>query len=80
MNVDLKQILGALVIASITWVASSFLNANSELAILKQQISTMSTVIQEIRNDLRDARTTYALRTEMDKLEARVQKLEERKP
>lgn len=76
MNLNWQQILGGVLIAAITWVASNFLSANKDLAILQQNVETLTTMMKEIRQDQKEQQRLYALRSEVERLEKRIDKLE----
>ncbi len=78
MNINWQQIFGGVLIAGITWVASNFLSANKDLAILQQQMELLNQTLKEVRQDQREFQKAYVLRQEYDKLETRVQKLEDK--
>lgn len=76
MDINWQQILGGVLIAGITWVASNFLSANKDLAILQQNVETLTTMMKEIRQDQKEQQRLYALRTEVERLEKRIERLE----
>ena len=78
IDINWQQILGGILIAGITWAASNFLSANKDLAILQQQMELLNQTLKEVRQDQREFQKAYVLRQEYDKLEGRVQKLEEK--
>lgn len=78
MNLNFQQIFGGLAIAATTYVASNFLSANKDLAILQQQMELLNQTLKEVRQDQREFQKAYVLRQEYDKLEGRVQKLEDK--
>ncbi len=74
MNLNWHQIIGALVIAATTWTASQFFSAQSSISVIQIQIEQMSSVLKEIRNEQKN----FALKSELDKIERRVEKLEQK--
>lgn len=76
IDINWQQILGGILIAGITWVASNFLSANKDLAILQQNVETLTTMMKEIRQDQKEQQRLYALRSEVERLEKRIDKLE----
>lgn len=76
MNLNWQQILGGVLIAAITWVASNFLSAQSEIAVIKQQMDTIVNMMKEVRADQREQAKLYALKSDIDRLEKRLDKLE----
>lgn len=79
MEINWQQIIGGLAIAATTYVASNFLSANKDLAILQQQMELLNQTLKEVRQDQREFQKAYVLRQEYERLEIRVQKLEEKK-
>lgn len=76
MNINWQQILGGCLIAGITWTASQFLSAQSEIAVIKQQMDTIVNMMKEVRQDQREQQKLYALKSDIDRLEKRLDKLE----
>ena len=76
MNLNWQQIIGGILIAAITWVASQFLAAQSEIAVIKQQMDTIVNMMKEVRADQREQQKLYALKSDIDRLEKRLDKLE----
>ena len=77
-SLDLKHIIGALVISCFTFLASTFWSNQSEIVIIKQQIEVVSKMLSEIRQDQREAQKLYALKTDLTRLEDRVSNIENR--
>lgn len=76
MNLNWQQIGGGILIAAITWTASQFLSAQSEIAVIKQQMDTIVNMMKEVRQDQREQQKLYALKSDIDRLEKRLDKLE----
>ena len=76
IDINWQQILGGILIAGITWVASNFLSANKDLVILQQNVESLTTMMKEIRQDQKEQQRLYALRSEVERLEKRIDKLE----
>ena len=78
-KLDFKHIIGALIIASMTWLGSTFFAGQSELVILKQQMEVVSKTLSEIRQDQREAQKLFALKTDLDRIEKRIDLIESKK-
>ena len=76
MDINWQQIIGGIVIAATTYVASNFLSANKDLAILQQNVEILTSMMKEIRQDQKEQQRLYALRTEVERLEKRIERLE----
>lgn len=76
MNINWQQVIGALLISGITWVAANFMASQSEILIVRNQMDVLTTMIKEVRADQKEQQKLYALKTDLDRVERRVEKLE----
>ncbi len=74
MNLDWKQVIAALVISGITWIASQFFSAQSSISLVKLQMDQIALMLKEVRDQQKD----YALKSEVERLEKRIERLEQK--